>query len=234
MSISPGKLSRGFFVPAAGAGARRRPSLCPSPSHLPTLRHALRHRRRKPRPVGNLPVTHPTGRGMAEDKREQAKALFIQGVAIAEIERRGVASRRTIQRWMDADRKAGKAWEALLSSLPQPEPAQRPKVVSFDRPRGEAAPVRDRPSLSPSDYGTLDGLLLVLDEAIVQARLELAHPTVAQNFGAAINGLVKLIEARQKLAPVEDTALIELLLQRGVTPRELLAKLREAGWLNQA
>ncbi|MBD1918871.1 MULTISPECIES: hypothetical protein [Cyanophyceae] len=170
----------------------------------------------------------------SDGKKEQAKALFIQGVAIAEIERRGIASRRTIQRWMTADRQAGNDWEALLSSLPQPEPPQRPKVVSFDRPRGEAAPVRDRPSLSFTDCSTIEGTLVVIDEAIVQARVELMSPTIPQNFGAAITGLCKLIDQRQKLAPVEDTALIGLLLQRGVTPRELLAKLREAGWLNQA
>lgn len=175
-------------------------------------------------------------------KQEQAKALFIQGVAIAEIARRIGMSRKQVQRWKTAAAEAGNDWEALRSSLPQPEPPQRPKVVSFDRPRSETAPARvggafpegNRPSLTPSDYGTLDGLLLVLDEAIVQARVEIAAPQIPQNFGAAINGLCKLIDQRLKLAPIEDTALIELLLQRGVTPRELLAKLREAGWLNQA
>lgn len=164
---------------------------------------------------------------MAADdgKREQAKALYLQDVAIAEIARRLDMSRKQVQRWKAADE-----WDA--HKLPPPA---RPKVVTFERPRGgDPAPVRDRPSLAPGEYGTVEGLLAVLDEAIVQARVELASPTVPQNFGAAINGLVKLIEARQKLAPVEDAELIAQLLTRGVTPRELLAKLREAGWLNQA
>lgn len=181
---------------------------------------------------------------MAEDKREQAKALFIKGVAIAEIARRGIASRRTIQRWMDADRKAGNDWEALRSSLPEPEPPQRPKVVTFERPRGggEAAPVRvggafpegNRPSLTPSDYGTVEGLLVVLDEAIAMARVEVMAPAIPQNFGAAINGLCKLIEQRQKIAPLDDEALLGLLLTRYKSPKALVEALKGAGWQRSA
>lgn len=168
----------------------------------------------------------------SDGKKEQAKALFIQGVSISEIERRGVASRRTIQRWMDADRKAGNDWEALRSSLPQPEPPQRPKVVTFERPRGDAAPVRDRPmpTIVAGDYATAEGLLAAIDEAIIQARLEIAAPAIPQNFGAAINGLCKLIDQRLKLAPLDDEALLGLLLARYKTPRELIARLKEAGW----
>jgi len=168
---------------------------------------------------------------MAKDStaKEQAKALYIQGVAIAEIARRGIAARRTIQRWMDADRAAGNDWEALRSSLPQPEPPPRPKVVNFDRPRSEPT-ARPVPVIASGDYATAEGLLAAIDEAIVMARVELAAPTVPQNFGAAISGLCKLIDQRLKVAPLDDEALCDMLLARYKTPTELIKRLRASGW----
>jgi len=167
--------------------------------------------------------------GDNSDKQEQAKALFIQGVAIAEIARRIGMSRKQVQRWKTAAAESGNDWEALRSSLPQPEPPPRPKVVSFDRPRSEPTP-RPVPVIVAGDYATADGLLAAIDEAIVMARVELAAPTVPQNFGAAISGLCKLIDQRLKLAPLDDEALLGLLLARYKTPRELIARLKEAGW----
>jgi hypothetical protein len=172
---------------------------------------------------GNPPgveLGHPVA---SDPRREQAKALYLQGTNKSEIARRLNVDRRTIHRWADADK-----WDALKTSLPQPE---RPKVVTFERPRGEpAAPIKERVKVAPGDYDSLEGLLSAIDDAIALARTELSCPTIPQNFGAATNGLVKLIELRLKVCPLDNAELLQLLQSRYHSPRELVRALREQGF----
>ena len=160
------------------------------------------------------------------NKKEQAKALYMQGLAISEIERQGIASRRTIQRWMSADAEAGEDWEALRSSLPKPEPI---KVVSFDRPRQQRNSGQI-PSTPPTPPENMD-LLAVVDGAIATIAAALGASSDLRGLGGAAGGLVNLIKLRREMG--DDEKLIDEVLKRYRTPaelREFFVQLKEAGW----
>ncbi|MBE7384407.1 MAG: DUF1804 family protein [Leptolyngbya sp. SIO1E4] len=166
---------------------------------------------------------------MAQDKREQAKALLIKGITISEIARRLDVARRTVQRWIAAAKEAGDDWEALRDGLPQPE---RPKVVTFERPRDRHSGEKPRTptAIAAGEYDTLAGQLRAIDEMLDIARREAGNPTSVQSYGAALNGFCRLLEQRNKLRPVGDEEYLAELLTRYRTPHELVARLKEAGW----
>lgn len=155
------------------------------------------------------------------DKREQAKALFLQGVAIAEIARRIDMSRKQVQRWKnDGD------WEALRDSLPQSEPPPRPNIVSFDRPRDDSrvAEKLRTPPRAPADMDLLE----VVDGAIATIAAALTCADGLNGLGSAAGGLVNLIKLRREMT--DDEAFLAEVLKRYRSPRELVARLKEAGW----
>ena len=160
------------------------------------------------------------------NKKQQAKALYMQGLAISEIERQGIASRRAIQRWMSADAKAGESWEALRDSLPKPEPI---KVVSFERPRQQRNSGQI-PSIPPTPPENMD-LLAVVDGAIATIAAALAASSDLRGLGGAAGGLVNLIKLRREMG--DDAALAAEILKRYKTPselREFFVQLKEAEW----
>ncbi|MEO0533262.1 MAG: phage terminase small subunit-related protein [Cyanobacteria bacterium P01_A01_bin.123] len=160
---------------------------------------------------------------MANSKREQAKALYMQGISISDIAQQIGMSRKQVGRWKAADH-----WETLRNSLPKPEPI---KVVSFDRPRQpKAAPRAPQRTIEPGEYDTLDSLLKLVDSAIDECRGEISTHVFPGSFAAGVNGLTKLIELRLKLKPIDDEALLALVLERYRNPRELAKGLREMGW----
>lgn len=154
------------------------------------------------------------------DKREQAKAMFLQGTAIAEIARRIGMSRKQVQRW-----KADGDWESLRNSLPQSEPPPRPKIVSFDRPRESAT--ADRPLTPPKPPADMD-LVEIVDGAIATIAAALTCADGLNGLGSAAGGLVQLIKMRRELT--DDEAFLAEVLKRYRSPRELVARLKEAGW----
>lgn len=161
------------------------------------------------------------------DKREQAKALFLQGVAIAEIARRIGMSRKQVGRWKTDD-----GWESLRSSLPQPD---RPlKIVSFDRPRDPQPVEHSQVKLSRTNYNTLDGQLAVIDELLDFARTEAASPTSPQTYGAALNAFSKLLAYRNQLKPIDNEELVREVARRYKTPVAAAKALREAEWHDSA
>ena len=159
-------------------------------------------------------------------KQEQAKALIIKGETISGTAQRLDIARRTVQRWMAAAKAQGDDWEALRDGLPQ----ERPKIVTFERPRDRNSGEKLRIPVAAGDYDTLAGQLRAVDEMLDIARREAGNPTSVQSYGAALNGFCRLLEQRNKLQPVGEEEYLEALLKRYRTPHELLKRLKEAGW----
>ena len=156
-----------------------------------------------------------------DSKREQAKALFMQGVSIGDIALQIGMSRKQVGRWKTADR-----WEALRSSLPKPEPIN---VVSFERSRQQRNSGQI-PSVPPTPPENMD-LLAVVDGAIVTIAAALAASSDLRGLGGAAGGLVNLIKLRREMG--DDEKLIDEVLKRYRTPaelREFFVQLKEAGW----
>lgn len=162
---------------------------------------------------------------MADDaRREQAKALFMQGVTISDIARQLDVARRTVQRWKDEGN-----WETLKASITPPR-AERPKIIDLHAPRPEPAP---RPRRQPP--GEMD-LLQTVEFAIADASTVLSSASEmnnAQGFGSAAGALVRLIELRLKLQPLTAKDLAEAAIRMGLRPNEFMQELRDA-WQKQA
>ena len=156
-----------------------------------------------------------------DSKREQAKALFMQGVSIGDIALQIGMSRKQVGRWKTADR-----WEALRDSLPKPEPI---KVVSFDRTRQQRNSGQI-PSTPPTPPENMD-LLAVVDGAIATIAAALGASSDLRGLGGAAGGLVNLIKLRREIG--DDAALAAEILKRYKTPselREFFVQLKEAEW----
>lgn len=170
------------------------------------------------------------------DKRSEAKKAYLGSTkSFAQVAADLGLSDRTLIRWSNADPDG--RWPELREKLHQGIKAeQSPKVVEF-APR--TPEFRSEPTPQPRrrrrDGEEID-LLEVVESAIASgsALIETASDTNdTKGFGGVAGGLCRLIELRLKLKPVEETALIEQLLERGLTPRELVKRLREAGWVSQ-
>lgn len=164
------------------------------------------------------------------DRKEQAKALFMLGTSISEIARQLDMSRRQVQRWKEDGN-----WEALKASITPPKPAPA-KIIDLHAPRPERPEPMPRPRRQLREGEELDLLqtveLAIADGAALITTCSDMNDT--KGFGGVAGGLCRLIELRLKLKPVEEAALIEQLLERGLSPRELVARLKEAGWSRPA
>ncbi len=160
------------------------------------------------------------------DPKEKAKAMFIKGVAIADIARRLGVNRSTVTRW----KKSGN-WDALADSLPE-EP-QRPKLVSFDRDR-ERPKRQEVPNFEVPNLNTLEGQLEAIDRLVGIALREAAHPQSPQTFSSALNAVPKLLMERRSVLPIDRTALMLALMERYRDPADLLEDLKRQGWGRKA
>lgn len=158
-----------------------------------------------------------------EGIKEQAKAWYLQGIAIAEIARRLNMSRKQVGRWKKDD-----DWDAL--KIPKPD---RPlKIVSFDHPR-DPQPQPTAKAKAPGNYDTLEGQLEAIDHMLAAAKTS-AYSSIPQEFAAAINGFCRLLELRNKLQPLDNEELIREVIKRYRTPRKAAQAFREAGWHDSA
>ena len=154
-------------------------------------------------------------------KREQAKALYMKGLPDTQIAEKVRCHRNTLKRWRDQD-----GWDKIRDSLPdEPEPL---RLVSFERDRSSK---RREPQIGPlPNLSSLEGQLQVLDELIDIARKQVDAPTSPQMYAASLNGLCKLLEARERVSPTDKTQFLLKLMERYRNPQDLLLDLKEQGW----
>ena len=154
-------------------------------------------------------------------KREQAKALYMKGLPDTEIAKKVGCHRNTPKRWRDED-----GWDKIRDSLPEEPESLR--VISFDRDRSAK---RKEPQISPlPNLSSLEGQLQVLDELIEIARKQVDTPASPQMYAASLNGLSKLLDARERVCPTDRTQLLLKLMEHYRNPQDLLADLKERGW----
>jgi transposase-like protein len=163
-------------------------------------------------------------------KQEKAKAMWLKGDQTVEAiaEKLGVTS-RTVHNWK---RKGG--WEALKESVEPdtPEPARRPKLVSFDRESRQQR--RSEVDFTRVDYGSIEGRLQAIDELLDATRREVMNPTSPQQYSAAVGGFNKLLESRDRVSPLDRMQMLLKLQDMFRDPVELLEYLKATGWGRKA
>ena len=140
-------------------------------------------------------------------KQQQAEQLFTEGETIVAIAQKLGVSRRTIERWANEG-----AWRE-----------KRGNVVSI-------AAARDRHSDDSDDFDYLE----LVDRCLSRiAEISESSEVDARSSAPLATALVKLLELRLKLKPRSVTELIEMAIDTGITPSELVAELRKA-WAQRA
>lgn len=162
--------------------------------------------------------------------KEKAKALYMKGVAIAEIARRLRVNRSTVTRWKRDARGTADDWDRLRDSLPEPEPAPRsPKLVNFERP-----PERRRAEqvdlATIGDLNTLEGQLALIDKTLEAAFNNVRSPASPQEYSASLNAVPKLLAERRAILPINRVKLALTLMELYRDPAELLEVLQQHGF----
>lgn len=154
------------------------------------------------------------------DKQEAAKAAFLAGETKSNIARSIGVSRPTLDAWI----KKGD-WEAQKIAAS--------KVVPM-RQREEGETPRER-SPRPARLGRSIDELETVEVAIcdVSGAMGQASSEDIRSLGGLATALVKLLEYRRKINPPNTAALVEQILEMGVSPAELVAELKQA-WQKQA
>ena len=147
------------------------------------------------------------------DRKDQSKALFLNGETIQAIADRFNISRRTVERWADAGNwREEKEQQSNVVPLAKPK---QPKLVTHPPIR---APLRR------SDSGIDD--LEVIEGAI--AELSASLPVAEdKSKGGIATALGRLVELRQKMQPKTAAELAQQVIDLGISPAEFVAELKE-------
>ena len=153
------------------------------------------------------------------DRKDQAKALFLNGETIQAIADRFNISRRTVERWAD-----GGNWreekEQQSNVVPLAKPKQQPKLTTHPPVR---APLRRSDSIDD---------LEVIEGAIAELSASLPDSPVMSK-GSIANALRGLIEYKRKLQPPTAADLAQQVIDLGISPAEFVAELKER-WQHRA
>ena len=158
-------------------------------------------------------------------KEAQARTLYAQGITVTDIAKRLELARPTITRYKALDRGTDNDWDKLKADLKGKAP--KPKLISFERPRGENKTSPKAGRGQPSDRSLPEKI----DDAIDAVIELLLNADNLQGVGGAASGMVSLVHLKLELESEEHA--LQTVMEKFKTPRELAAKLRELGWARE-
>jgi transposase-like protein len=152
------------------------------------------------------------------DRKDQSKALFLNGETIQAIADRFGISRRTVERWADAGN-----WREEKEQQSNVVPLAKPKPKPTTTHPPIRAPLRRSEGMDD---------LEVIEGAIAELSASLTDPE-ERSKGSIATALCRLIELRRKLQPPTSTELAQQLIDLGISPAEFVRELKEK-WQQRA
>ena len=157
-------------------------------------------------------------------KKDACRSLYAQGLSGLAIAKKLGISRGTVDTYKKQDRGTDRDWEKHRADLKGKAP--RPKLVTFERPRGDKAKA-SAPRAPKIEAGDMD-LVAIVNGAIASVAALLPTADNLQGVGGAASGLATLVRLKLELESEEDA--LQKVIEKYKSPRELAAKLREMGW----
>ena len=168
----------------------------------------------------------------SSDKKKQARKLYCQGMTLAAIAERIGVTYRTISAWKKEAFDSGDDWKKIRADVKGIDPAPKPKLVSFERPRGEKAKPSPAAAVASEygDLGTMEGQLRLIDEAIAIAMKEAKRPDSPQTYASSLSSVPKLLAERRAIRPMDKRELVLELAKMYRNPAELFQDLMTLGF----
>jgi transposase-like protein len=152
------------------------------------------------------------------DRKDQAKALFLNGETIQAIADRFDISRRTVERWADAGN-----WREEKEQQSNVVPLAKPKQPKLATHPPVRVPLRRSEGLD--DLEVIEGAIAELAAALPDAD--------DKSKGGIANALRGLVEYKRKLRPPTATELAQQVIELGISPTEFVRELKEK-WQHRA